>query len=61
MAVNVNEKRKETAILETVVNQCPVLSSQSNEMKLVLERPCSKTAQLQLCNFAQVASVPSVL
>ena len=35
----VNKKRKQTAILETVVNQCPVLCSQHNRMKLVLERP----------------------
>jgi len=35
----VNEKRKQTANLETVVNQCPVLCSQHNRMKLVLERP----------------------
>jgi len=37
MAVNVNEKRKQTAILETVVNQCPVLCSQHIRMKLVLD------------------------
>jgi len=38
-AVSVNEKRKQTAILETVVNQCPVLCSRRNRMKLVLARP----------------------
>jgi len=39
MAVNVNKKRKQTAILETAVNQCPALCSQRNRMKLALERP----------------------
>jgi len=35
----VNVKEKQTAILETVVNQCPVPCSQRNRMNLVLERP----------------------
>ena len=35
----VNEKCKQTAILETVVSQCPVLRSQRSRMKQVLKRP----------------------
>ena len=43
-------KRKQTAILETVVNQC---RSQRNRMKLVLERPCCYVASAAACGRDQ--------
>ena len=43
--VSVHEKRKQTAFLVTVVNECPVLCGQRNRMKLVLERRWSPRPQ----------------